>query len=144
MRLLGGELTGSGTVSILSSSINRGCHLAAIVSPGTSENPYGILTFDSQASPNWLPDSRTLLDIGGTEPGVSHDQVVANRTLDIDGGILEIRTSPGFTPEIGQEFTLLTGGGRTGTFADATGLELGNGRRYRLIYEARAIKLRVE
>jgi hypothetical protein len=144
MRLIGGELTGFGTISIISDSINRGCRLEAIVAPGSPENPYGILTFAFQGSPNWLPGSRTLFDIGGTVPGVSHDQIVAERTLDIDGGTLEIRTSPGFTPAVGQEFTVMTGSSRTGTFTETTGLELGNGRRYRVVYESRVVKLRVE
>ncbi len=144
MRFRGGELTGFGAISILSDSFNRGCHLSATVSPGSAENPYGILSFTFAGSPNWLAGSRTILDIGGLVPGVSHDQIVAERALNIDGGTLEIRTSPGFTPAVGQEFTVMTGSSRTGTFTETTGLELGNGRRYRVIYEPRAIKLRVE
>ena len=139
--LRGGELTSSGQIFVIFDSINRGCQLAAVVSPG---EPYGVLNFTGPGFPNWMTGSRTIIDIGGTTPGVNQDQIIVERTLNITGGTLEIRTAAGFVPALGQEFTILTGSGRTGTFPTVTGLEIGNGRRFRVIYEAQAIKLRVE
>jgi hypothetical protein len=141
LRHQGGEITGSGTIFVRSSAVNRGCQLAGAVSPG---KPYGILKFTSVGFPIWQAGSRAVMDIGGTTPGLDHDQIAIERTIRIDGGTLEIRTAAGFAPAVGQEFTIFTMSGRLGAFPEVTGLDLPNGRRYRVVYEAQAIKLRVE
>lgn len=114
--------------------------LTATVSPGA---PFGTLTF-AGVTPSWAIGSRTIIDVGGTAPGMNHDQIIVEGGIRIDAGTLEIRTAAGFVPSLGQEFTILAGATSTGTFPTVTGLELGNGLRYRVIYEAKTIKLRVE
>jgi hypothetical protein len=141
LRLNGGEITGAGTVHVRSISVNRGNHLDATVSPG---EPYGKLTFAGEGIPIWKTNSVAVIDIGGANAGADHDQIASERAIRIEGGTLTVRTAGGFVPAVGQEFTIFTFTSRQGTFATVTGLELGNGQKYRVIYENTAIKLRVE
>jgi len=68
---------------------------------------------------------RLVAELGGTAPGAQYDQVnVANAaTL---GGTLEVNLINGFRPAHNDTFQVMTFGSRAGTFASATGLDLGS------------------
>ena len=114
----GGNLAGniayavSGGVVRGAGSLNRDLQLSgtAEVRPG---GPLGRLsvagTFTAAAG------TRSVFQIGGTDPASTHDQLAATGALSLNGD-LRIELAEGFVPA-GQSFTLLTGSGRTGTFS---------------------------
>lgn len=55
------------------------------------------------------------LELGGTTPGTGYDQLVVTGATTL-GGTLEVSLYNGFTPELGQSFTILTYGSQTGEF----------------------------
>src|SRR5690606_10865851 len=72
---------------------------------------------------------RLQIEIGGTEPGVTHDvlHVTGRAVLD---GTLEIMVAAGYDPPIGTTHTILTAGGAVeGTFAEVLGATLAGGKR---------------
>ncbi|MBL9135568.1 MAG: Ig-like domain-containing protein [Verrucomicrobiales bacterium] len=141
VHLEGGELEGAGRIHVFSDAINRGCHLGVVLSPGPR---YGVFSFTGEGGPNVLSGARLIMDVGGITPGVDLDQVTVERRLQISGGTLEIRTAPEFAPTLGQEITLFTANAVAGRFTEATGLDLPNNRRYRVVYDDKTIRLRVE
>ncbi|HEY3243815.1 MAG TPA: hypothetical protein VGM03_10730, partial [Phycisphaerae bacterium] len=59
---------------------------------------------------------KLAIELGGVSPGTGHDQLVVSGTATLRG-TLELTLINGFTPTVGQQFTILTAGARTGTFA---------------------------
>jgi len=107
----GGVLTGTG-------SVVGGVNGAATITPGGSA--IGTLSVTNA----WLPTSSSSLAVtlGGTTPGLFDQMVVGSATL---GGTLALTTAPGFTPVVGQSFTIITGGSITGNFTAVTGANPG-------------------
>ncbi|MFN3168862.1 MAG: beta strand repeat-containing protein [Phycisphaeraceae bacterium] len=67
------------------------------------------------------------IEIGGTTPGSEYDQLVIAGDADL-GGTLELVLIDGFTPTLGQSFTVLTSAGLNGTSFDAVvGSLIGSG-----------------
>ena len=58
-------------------------------------------------------------------------------------GRLEINLLNGFTPQIGQEFTIVTCDFLRTRFPVVTGQDIGNGKRLDLIYSPKSLVLRV-
>jgi len=126
-----GTTTDSGTLTLLSSSaltlsggtlfgngtINGGLTSSSTVTPGTSSTATGILT-DKGA---YTQNSTGVLDIsiGGTTAGTQYDQV--NPTSAKLNGTLTTTLINGFTPTVGQQFTIMNFGSETGTFASCDG-----------------------
>ncbi|MDX1530943.1 MAG: hypothetical protein R3362_05400, partial [Rhodothermales bacterium] len=99
----GAALTGSGEVSLAGAFAYEGT-----VSPGTDDAPIATLsafgTF--RASSEGLPQLVIDLDAGGQSDRV--DVIGANAGTVRAGGALVLRMRPGYTPAIGDEFTVLT------------------------------------
>ena len=126
-----GTTTDSGTLTLLSSSaltlsggtlfgngtINGGLTSSSTVTPGTSSTATGILT-DKGA---YTQNSTGVLDIsiGGTTAGTQYDQV--NPTSAKLNGTLTTTLINGFTPTVGQQFSIMNFGSETGTFASCDG-----------------------
>jgi hypothetical protein len=127
-----GRLTGFGT-------IQGGLDLRGEISPGF---PLGIITITE--SYNHTSSGRLVIEIGGTAPGVEYDQLKVG-SLSISNGTLELRVINGFNPPLGAEFHIIvTAGNRApNAFRTVTGLELGAGRKFEVLYEPSGVKLRV-
>jgi hypothetical protein len=104
--IVAGEAKLTGTGSITGSLENYGT-----VSPG--ESP-GIIS----VSDNYVQDSTGALaiELGGNTPGSGHDQLVVNGTATL-AGKLDVSLINGFKPTLGQSFTILTYGSRSGEFS---------------------------
>lgn len=58
------------------------------------------------------------IELGGIQPGVGHDVLVVG-TAQL-GGTLRLTLIDGFVPNVGQQFTVLTGGSLSGTFGNVS------------------------
>jgi len=79
--MISGRMTGNGTVNGLTQVSSTG-----LLAPGNSP---GVITFDNL---ELLAGSSTLLEVGldGSEPGINHDQIIANSLLIDNGAVLSI------------------------------------------------------
>jgi hypothetical protein len=109
--LSGGILTGDGT--IIGNLTN-----AAIVIPGDTA---GTLSVHG----NYTQTGSGSLDIYISGPGV-YSSLVVSGTATL-AGALNIFLAPGYTPDVGASFTILSFGTRQGDFGTENGLNLGNG-----------------
>ncbi len=102
----GGVLSGAGT-------IGTGVSLAGELRPG---NPLGKL----QSAPNWnvtnTPTSVSVIQLGGTQAGVTYDQYFTGGSLNL-GGELRIEFANGFEPSGADVFEIMRGAQRKGTFS---------------------------
>ena len=110
----GGTLAGSGEVFVGTGPVHGAVrNLAGRIEPGS---PLGTLSVDGDMSN--LNDGTLAIDLGGTTAGTDYDQLALSRYAFL-GGTLEVSLL-GFTPTVGQMFTILTAGeGVVGQF-DAT------------------------
>ena len=101
------RLTGSGTV-------NGALTVAGEIAPGSSD---GLVA---------VTGSLTLAGGGGLEmeigdaPTLRFDRIQVSGQATLTGGVLDVRILPGFVPDDGEVFTVLTCGGRIGQFAAVT------------------------
>jgi hypothetical protein len=79
--------------------------------------------------------------IRGTTPVTDHDLIETFGPLDIRGGLLALETASYQPPDQTTVFPFRTFGGRTGTFADASGRGLVGGRTLTVDYRAGAIAI---
>jgi fibronectin-binding autotransporter adhesin len=103
----GGTLGGTGKVGTLTSTIGN-------IAPGTSPGKLTSGNF-SLTGP-----AAFLIDIQGTVPGTSYDQMVVNGTVNLGNSTLTVTTTS-FTPVGGDEFVLISNDGTDavkGTFKD--------------------------
>jgi hypothetical protein len=102
----GGVLAGAGNVG-------TGISVAGELRPG---NPLGKL----QSSPNWnvtnTPSSVSVLQLGGTQAGVTYDQYFTGGSLNL-GGELRVEFANGFEPTGADVFEVMRGAQRKGTFS---------------------------
>lgn len=107
LNLNGGKLTGRGTIT---ASVQNG----ALIDPGTTTPGEGLLTIAG----NYTQTSAGMLrvDIKGTTPGVTYDQLSVSGTASLNG-TLDIMTARGFKPTPSDQFIVVTAQTRTGTFA---------------------------
>ncbi len=92
--------------------INRG----GTLSPGLT-NSIGKTHIDGGYQVQSV-DSILAIQLAGTAPGVSHDQLVATGGLILDG-TLEVRLGPEYTPDPLDTFEIVTGASVSGVFANA-------------------------
>ena len=86
-------------------------------------------------------ENTTILEIGGTTPGNQHDQLVFSGLAALDG-TLDIDLIGGFTPALGDSFTIIRAiGGVTGTFSDAVLPPLPTGQVWDIRYEPTSVEL---
>ncbi len=104
-------LTGNGLV-------DRLCILngQATISPGSSP---GTLAFRSLRMQGGVLE----IELGGPLPGTQHDQIIVQNAATL-GGTLAVRVLPGFSPQSGETFDILTASSIAGNFAriEAEGL----------------------
>ncbi|BCM88618.1 hypothetical protein IAD21_00459 [Abditibacteriota bacterium] len=102
----GGVLNGIGTID--GNVLNSGGHVAPGHSPGT-------ITING----NFTQTANGVLDmeIGGTDPGTSYDQILVNGTAYLDGTLDWVRWQ-GFVPSNGDVYTLFTYYSKVGNFAN--------------------------
>ncbi len=111
MQINGGTLgLGAGTSS---GSISGSVTCGGIVTPGPGGA--GKLTISGTYTQN---AGGTLdIELGGTSPATEYDQLAVGGTSAL-GGTLKLTLINGFTPTVGQQFTILTAGTVSGTFAN--------------------------
>ncbi|NNM29841.1 MAG: hypothetical protein HKO57_09975, partial [Akkermansiaceae bacterium] len=100
-----GGSTLEGTGQIQGSVSNDG-----LVAPGV--DGVAVLTVGSFVQ---SAAASTAMELAGPTVGSGHDQLAVTGAATLAGG-LDVVLSPGFTPEVGDAFLVLTCGSRTGTF----------------------------
>lgn len=139
MTLNGGVVRGAGMLT--ANVTNNG----ASVEPGASP---GILNIASNTNPviagNYTQGEAASLrlEIGGTEPGGGHDQLVVSGTAALGGG-LNLQLVDGFMPKVGDEFVILTAASRTGTFSRVSGVQIAQGVQLEVRYNPADVTVRV-
>jgi Tol biopolymer transport system component len=126
-------LQGTATLNLSGASVTA---LDGDVNPGTSP---GALTVTSALPLSAL--SAVNIELNGTTAGSQYDQlnVLGRATF---GGVLNI--TAGFTPVVGDQFTVATfSGGRAGGFTAINGLDLGGGIVLDTVWTATALTLEV-
>jgi hypothetical protein len=86
--------------------------------------------------------STLSIEIGGTQPGVTYDQVAISGNAVLTG-TLEISLMNGYLPPLNSTFAILTAGAVSGTFPTVTGTAIGNGRKFNVVYSGTAVTLQV-
>lgn len=107
------------------------------VRPGLSS---GILSISGNYSQQQA--GSLYMELGGISPGSQHDQLQISGTTSLNG-TLNITTINGFSPSIGQSFTLMTYASRIGQFSNITGMDFGSGLVGVLDYGAQSLTLSV-
>lgn len=136
-----GSATGSGAVSVQSGAtlggdgaisgsvfVNSGGFLAPGSSPG--DLTVGSITFNA--------GSTFRVELGGLTPGTQHDVLNVTGAASLNG-TLDVSLFGAYVPNVGDTFTILTAGSRTGTFAALSG----NGIEYSISYGANSVVLTV-
>ena len=112
--LNGGIISGNGTLSTL---VGKNATIDPATGPGggtlAPSGPLGTGTGRITISTDFLPatSSRLAIKIGGTTAATLHDQLQVNGTLDLNRSSLDLTLASGFTPAIGQAFTLINSAG---------------------------------
>ncbi len=109
-----GNVNGSGSYTGIGTAV-----FLAAVSPGSSP---ASISFGGNAT--LASDSTLNIELGGTTPGTQYDQLLVTGQLSL-GGALDVDLINGFTPALGNQFTVLTFGSRFGDFTSYTGLNVG-------------------
>jgi hypothetical protein len=126
----GGVLGGLGTVSPSLSS-------AAELSPAFAGT--GVLSVNGPFTS--VADAKLYVDIAGSTAGAGYDRLAVSGTASLDG-TLYVRTAPGYTPDVGTSFTVLTCAPRSGTFAHVVALPVGSVQpAYTVVYNATDVTL---
>ena len=73
-----------------------------------------------------------LVELGGHDQGSTYDLLSVTGPVSLDGEV-DVSVLPGFTPQVGDVFTFLTYGSRTGLFAGVDSLT--DGYTYSIIYD---------
>jgi T5SS/PEP-CTERM-associated repeat protein len=120
----GGELFNA---SVISDTLIQN---AGTLSPGDAT---GITTIDG----NYVFYAGTLdIDLSGTAPGSTHDQVVVNGELTLStSSTLDLELLPGYFPQLGDQFDIIQYTSRTGTFASVQGVALGSNQGLAVTYD---------
>ncbi len=100
------RLAGSGSINWTNTSSKA--EIYGRINPDKTTTT-GILTLEDtrfQASSS----ARLEIQVGGTTPGTGYDQLVVNGTVDVAGN-LDVTLSVGYTPTVGDKFTILSNDG---------------------------------
>ena len=134
MNLTGGTLGGTGPVgSIISAN--------GSVAPG---NGAGLLT--SAGNVTFNSGTTFRVEIGGVTPGTEYDRLQVAGTVNLGAGVTTLNGTliNGFTPVVGQQFTIIQStGGITGTFAQGSSINFG-GIDFTITYNANSVVLSVQ
>ena len=107
--LQGGRLEGNGTIT---GSVNN---TGGIVSPGLSP---GLMTMTGDYTQG--AGGTLAIELGGLTPITQYDRLAVNGTATLNG-TLSASSINGFTPNLGDAFTVLLYGSRSGTFSTIQG-----------------------
>jgi fibronectin-binding autotransporter adhesin len=129
----GGSLFGSGT-------LGYNVVDASVLSPGASVAGTGKLT----VADTYTQDSTGALDIAinGATAGTKYDQLKVTQGATL-GGTLNISLGAGFTPTVGQTFTILTASSVSDTFATVNGLAINGSEHFTITYHPGSVVLTV-
>jgi fibronectin-binding autotransporter adhesin len=124
LALSGGQLTGMGAVKP-----GTGLTSASRVAPAGSN---GVLTVQGDFT-QLLPGALEF-ELGGTAPGTNHSRLNITGSARLSGSI-GVRLAPGYLPNPGDSFQVMTFASHTGDFACFNGfLLLGQNRRLQMSY----------
>lgn len=112
-----GSLAETSTVTIQSGTQLEGTgKLQGFVSNRGSVSPglkgIAVLTIGTYEQ---LSAATISIELNGINPGSGHDQLAVTRSATL-AGTLDVSLAAGFTPEIGDSFTVISSGSRIGTF----------------------------
>jgi len=124
-----GTLKGNGTFLIVPNSIFNNLGITA---PGTG---VGKLTVTG----NYFEVGHYNCEINGTGQGTTHDWLAISGTVNLSNAILVVDWGS-FLPTAGDEFTILTCGGRDGQFNFMT-IPNVSGLQFNVIYSATSVKI---
>ncbi|MGE3241957.1 MAG: sulfatase-like hydrolase/transferase [Pirellulales bacterium] len=103
----------------------------------------GLGTTISTISDSFVQNGgKVQLQLGGTTPGTSFDQLQIDDAAVIAGG-LQVLFAPGFTPSLYQTFEIVTAGNIIGTFSSHELPTLPSGLTWRVLYTTHGISLAV-
>ncbi|MDA0657389.1 MAG: aspartyl protease family protein [Planctomycetota bacterium] len=136
VEVLGGELSGSGTVEVGNGPIIGQVEIrGGTIAPGDG---IGALTISGIFATS--ADSTMRFELGGNLPSTGYDQLIVDHTASLQG-TLEVLLSPGFVPQIGDAFSLiLAHQGLGGTFDS---LSLPSAFQWNVDYQATRLVLSV-
>lgn len=104
-------------------------------------DPEGTARFTSLL--RLLPDAELEMELAGSTPGSQHDRLDVVGGLFL-GGTLELALDDGFVPQEGDVFTIITAaGGVMDTFDSVTGLDIGGGLEFEVLYFENDVRLAV-
>jgi hypothetical protein len=131
---IGGSVVVSGTGEIN----NAVSEMAGELSPGTALVPGRIVT--STSVPMVMTNAAVCsFDLGGTGVG-QFDRITNSGTL-VLGGDIEIRELPGYVPQVGDTFRIVSGGTISGFYDFVGRLSSTSGAVYRLAYGTNTVDL---
>jgi fibronectin-binding autotransporter adhesin len=116
--------------------VNGSLSIAGTLSPGASA---GTITVHGPFQQ--VGSGRMTMEIGDAATS-QFDRVVATAGVTL-AGTLDVRMLPGFVPDPGEEFTLISGAARTGTFSTVTLEGQPVNGQFTLVYTATSVVLRV-
>ena len=134
MNVTGGTLGGTGPVGGITSANGS-------VAPG---NGAGLLT--SAGNVTFNSGTTFRIEIGGVNPGTEYDRLQVTGTVNLGAGVTTLNGTliNGFTPVVGQQFTIIQStGGITGTFAQGSSITFG-GVDFTITYNANSVVLSVQ
>lgn len=103
-----GTLTNAGTIKGSGTIVNSNFTSIGTIAPGNSP---GILSFTG----NLVNEGILNMEIGGTVAGTGYDKILVSGTMTISG-TLNVSFINGYTPVLGDEFTVIDAASSTGTF----------------------------
>lgn len=129
--LTGGALGGTGTTGPVTTS-------GGIISAGTLTSPTGVLSIHG----NLLLGSMSAFapKVNGNTAGSGYDQLNVTGTVDVSTGVLVPAIIPGFTPNVGDVYTIVNNDGTdpvSGTFVglpEGASITMPGGIRFQITY----------
>ncbi|HEY0545157.1 MAG TPA: FG-GAP-like repeat-containing protein [Pyrinomonadaceae bacterium] len=114
--LTGGALGGTGTTGAVTAT-------GGVLSSGTLTSPTGILNVHG----NLMLGSTAAFapKLNGNTAGSGYDQLNVTGTVDLTGGVLLPAIFPGFTPSVGDVYTIINNDGTDAVIGTFTGLPEG-------------------
>ena len=111
------------------------------VNDGTFQVESGSVIQTEQAGYTQSASGSLIIDIRSLG-AANHGQLTATEAVSLAGS-LTVNLVDAYEPEIGDTFTIMTGASITGTFGTITGLVIGNGNQFDVIYNATDVTLEV-
>ncbi len=132
-----GKVVG-GTLRLLpSSSLSGGATVQAnVISAGTinpGDSGSGVLTIDGSFAQ--YGDGTLNVQVGASTSGGPYDQLAVTGAVQF-GGTFSVSSANGFTPQVGNQFSVITYASRSGEFSTYDGLSYATGKTFQTDYNA--------